>query len=191
MRTDNLHEIPSDIPVPQDDGATAHLVGTVVPPVLLRSTSGELVNLGVRSTHPVVIYCYPRTGRPDAEALGGTSRWNAIPGARGCTPQTCGYRDSHAEFSSRGALVYGISTQDTEYQLEAVKRLQLPFQLLSDERLELSMSLGLPRFEVEGIALLKRVTLVIVGGRIAQCFYPVFPPDADATKVLDWLRANG
>jgi len=190
MRTDNLFEIPSDIPIPVDDGAANHLVGRSVPAIQLRATSGALVNLGALSSKITVLYCYPRTGRPDVEALGGTANWNAIPGARGCTPQTCGYRDSHEAFSQLGIVVYGVSTQSSEYQQEAVRRLNLPFALLSDERLELCSSLELPSFEVTGVKLLKRVTLIVSGGRIVQCFYPVFPPDSDAEEVLRWIRAS-
>ena len=130
------------------------------------------------------------TGRPDKEALGGTANWNAIPGARGCTLQTCAYRDNHGALLELGAVVYGVSTQTTEYQQEAVQRLELPFALLSDERLELCSSLRLPAFEVVGIRLLKRVTLIVRHGQIVHCFYPIFPPDSDATNVLAWLGAG-
>jgi peroxiredoxin len=135
-----------------------------------------------------VVYCYPRTGRPDAIALGGTESWNAIPGARGCTPQSCGYRDHHQELQRLGATVYGLSTQTTDYQREAVSRLQLPFALLSDAAGGFSTRLRLPWFEVEGARLLKRLTLIIRHGRISHCFYPVFPPDKDAEIVVAWIR---
>src|SRR5512132_1479435 len=158
MRSDNLYQLPADLPVPVDDGAARHLVGSTVPPVALPSTSGGLVRLDDSALSLAVVYCYPRTGRPDAVALGGTERWNAIPGARGCTPQSCAYRDHYQELQRLGAAVYGLSTQTTDYQLEAVSRLQLPFALLSDAAGEFSTSLRLPSFEVEGVRLLKRLT---------------------------------
>jgi peroxiredoxin len=190
MRSDNLYELPSDLPVPVDDGAARHLVGMAVPPVPLPSTAGGLVRLDDAGMALGVVYCYPRTGRPDSIALGGTEQWNAIPGARGCTPQSCAYRDHHAELRGLGAVLYGLSTQTTEYQQEAAGRLQLPFALLSDATLEFSDRLRLPCFEVEGQRLLKRLTLVIQRGRILHSFYPVFPPDQDAETVIAWLRTR-
>src|SRR5262245_15017315 len=188
MPADNLYELPADLPVPVDDGAARHLVGTVLPPVALPSTGGRWVRLDDASVPLVVVYCYPRTGRPDAIALGGTEQWNAIPGARGCTPQSCAYRDHYAELRRLGAVVYGLSTQTTEYQHEAVSRLHLPFALLSDAMGEFSASLRLPSFAVEGVRLLKRLTLIVQRGRIRHFIYPVFPPDKDAERVIAWLR---
>jgi peroxiredoxin len=188
MRTDNLYQLPVDLPVPVDDGAARHLLGLPLPPIGLPSTSGDLVRLGDATISLAVVYCYPRTGRPDANALGGTERWNAIPGARGCTPQSCGYRDHHPDLELLGARVYGLSTQTTEYQREAVSRLQLPFALLSDAGGEFSAALRLPWFEVDGVRLLKRLTLVIRHGYILHCVYPVFPPDKDAQAVISWIR---
>jgi peroxiredoxin len=190
MRTDNLYQLPVDLPVPVDDGAARHLLGLPLPPIGLPSTSGDLVRLGDATISLAVVYCYPRTGRPDANALGGTERWNAIPGARGCTPQSCGYRDHHPDLELLGARVYGLSTQTTEYQREAVSRLQLPFALLSDAGGEFSAALRLPWFEVDGVRLLKRLTLVIRHGYILHCVYPVFPPDKDAEAVISWIRNN-
>jgi peroxiredoxin len=137
-----------------------------------------------------VVYCYPRTGRPDREPIIGTAAWNAIPGARGCTPQSCAYRDHHAELAALGARVYGLSTQDPDYQREAVERLHLPFALLSDERLEFASALGLPTFSAGETRLIKRLTLFIRDGRIEEVFYPVFPPDSDAQRVIAWLTAR-
>jgi peroxiredoxin len=188
MRTDNLYQLPVDLPVPVDDGAARHLLGLPLPPIGLPSTSGDLVRLDDATISLAVVYCYPRTGRPDANALGGTERWNAIPGARGCTPQSCGYRDHHPDLELLGARVYGLSTQTTEYQREAVSRLQLPFALLSDAAGEFSAALRLPWFEVDGVRLLKRLTLVIRHGYILHCVYPVFPPDKDAQAVISWIR---
>ena len=188
MRKDDLYQLPAGLPVPVDDGAARHLAGTVLPSVALPSTSGGLVRLDDAAVPWAVVYCYPRTGRPDAVALGGTESWNAIPGARGCTPQSCAYRDHHRDFQEIGAVVYGLSTQTTDYQREAVSRLRLPFALLSDSAGEFSTRLRLPWFEVAGERLLKRLTLVIRKGRIAHCIYPVFPPDRDAEMVIAWLR---
>jgi peroxiredoxin len=180
----NPHELPSDLPVPTDDGAADHLRGMRLPPVPLDSTAGETVDL---STLPgrTVVYCYPMTGRPGDDPPRG---WNEIPGARGCTPQSCSFRDHHAELQALGSRVFGLSTQDTEYQSEAAGRLRLPFALLSDAELAFAGALGLPTFEVEGMVLLKRLTLVIDDGRIEKVFYPVFPPDKSAEEVVGWLE---
>src|SRR5258705_11109810 len=188
MRNDELYQLPPDLPVPQDDGAARHLIGMPVPPVALASTSGQLVRLHDATVSLSVVYCYPRTGRPNEDSLGGTANWNAIPGARGCTPQSCAYRDHHREFQEFGAHVYGLSTQTTEYQREAVVRLQLPFELLSDAAGEFSAPLRLPSFEVEGVRLLKRLRSVIERGRITHCIYPVFPSNKDAETVIAWIR---
>jgi peroxiredoxin len=181
--TGNLHDLPEDIPVPADDGACDHLPGMRLTPVALPATSGEPVDLS-RMPGRTVVYCYPRTGRPD-EAL--PRGWDGIPGARGCTPQSCAFRDHHAELQRLGARVFGLSTQDTVYQREAVERLHLPFELLSDEDLAFARALGLPTFEVEGMALIKRLTLVIRDGHIERVFYPVFPPGKNADEVIEWL----
>jgi peroxiredoxin len=180
----NPHELPSDLPVPTDDGAADHLRGMRLPPVPLDSTAGETVDL---STLPgrTVVYCYPMTGRPGDDLPRG---WDVIPGARGCTPQSCSFRDHHAELQALGSRVFGLSTQDTEYQSEAAGRLRLPFALLSDAELAFAGALGLPTFEVEGMVLLKRLTLVIDDGRIEKVFYPVFPPDKSAEEVVGWLE---
>ena len=150
----------------------------------LRSTQGELVDVA-RLTGRTVLFCYPRTGRPDEDLLPG---WDAIPGARGCTPETCGFRDAHGQFTDLGARVIALSTQSTDYQRELAERLHLPFPVLSDESLELTNALGLPTFETSGLTLIKRITLVIDDGRVTHVFYPVFPPDGHAGEVLSWLR---
>ena len=183
-RSDNLYELPRDLPVPEDDGACAHLERMRMPSIALMSTRGEQVDLSTRSGRSVV-YCYPRTGRPDQEL---PTDWNSIPGARGCTPQSCAFRDHYAELRALGIdAVFGLSTQDTEYQAEAVQRLHLPFDLLSDEKLLLTRALRLPTFEVDGMTLIKRLTLMIHAGTIEHVFYPVFPPDANAPAVIHWL----
>jgi peroxiredoxin len=182
--TDHLYTIPDDLPVPEDDGAADHLLNAVVPPIALRATTGETINVAELKGR-TVLFAYPRTGRPDEELLPG---WNAIPGARGCTPETCGFRDAHSQFTDLGARVLALSTQSTDYQRELAERLHLPFPVLSDESLEFTRALGLPTFETSGLTLLKRLTLVIDDGRISHVFYPVFPPDSHAAEVLSWLR---
>jgi peroxiredoxin len=182
-RTDNLYELPANIPVPTDDGAADHLPGARVPEVSLRATSGRPVDL---STLPgrTVVYCYPRTGRPDQNPPQG---WNEIPGARGCTLQSCAFRDYHEELRALGTGVFGLSTQSTEYHREAALRLHLPFELLSDGDLTFASALRLPTFEAGGMILIKRLTLVVRDGRVEKVFYPVFPPDENAGEVADWL----
>lgn len=189
-RSDDIHKLPPDLPVPVDDGAAAHLAGTVLPDIELGSTSGRLVRLAKPDTRWTIVYCYPRTGRPEEEPPGGLALWDAIPGARGCTPQSCGYRDHHSAIAALGARVFGLSTQATEYQREMAERLHLPFEVLSDHELRLVRALRLPTFEVAGQTLTKRCTLLIAGDRIEECFYPVFPPDADAGRVLEWLKGR-
>lgn len=187
LRADDVHSLPPDLPVPPDDGACNHLRGLRLPPIALVSTAGECVDLSAVSGRTVV-YCYPRTGRPD-QAL--PTGWNAIPGARGCTPQACAFRDHHAALLALGVTaIYGLSTQDTPYQREAVERLHLPFALLSDERREFARALKLPTFEVDGMVLIKRLTLIARDGVIEKVFYPVFPSDRNAGDVTDWLTQH-
>jgi peroxiredoxin len=146
-----------------------------------------MVSLAEVQAEWLIVYCYPRTGRPDRDPPGGVAAWDLIPGARGCTPQACSYRDHHSELTQLGAHVFGVSTQDTAYQREVVDRLHLPYELLSDSRLELAHALRLPTFSVDGQTLIKRLTLVGRQGRIATCFYPVFPPTEDAENVLRYI----
>jgi peroxiredoxin len=186
-RADDIHTIPEDLPVPEDDGAAGHLLNAAVPPIALKATTDETIRLD-EAGQGTVLFCYPRTGRPDEELPPG---WNAIPGARGCTPEACGFRDAHQQFADLGVRVLALSTQDPAYQREMAERLHLPFPVLSDERLELTRELRLPTFETSGWTLLKRLTLVIENGRIEHVFYPVFPPDTHAAEVLDWLRRRG
>ncbi len=179
-------EVPdwSAIPAPEDDGGTRHLPGTKLPSLHLQSTDGGAIDLSALSGRSIV-YAYPRTGRPGIENPPG---WDMIPGARGCTPQSCSFRDHFAEIAALGvAHLFGLSTQDTLYQREAAKRLHLPFPLLSDRSLALTLALRLPTFEAAGMTLLKRVTLVVDDGRITHVFYPVFPPDRSAAEVIAWL----
>lgn len=178
----------SRIPAPQDDGAARHLEGMRMPDSALAATDGSSVSLGARGGR-IVVYAYPRTGRPGQIAF--VDNWDMIPGARGCTPQSCAFRDHHAELLAAGAArVFGLSTQDTDYQREAVERLHLPFAILSDEGLALTKALRLPTMEVAGQLLLKRFALVLDDGRITKVFYPVFPPDRNAADVLAWLQDN-
>ena len=183
-RADNLYQLPDNLPVPPDDGACDHLTGMRMPKVVLRATDGTMADMSVLPPR-TIIYCYPRTGRPDQASPPG---WDEIPGARGCTPQSCGFRDHYDELRGFGIdKLYGFSTQDTTYQNEAVERLHLPFALLSDEKFELVKALGLPTFTVDGMTLVKRLTLVVADGRIDHVFYPVFPPDTSAAQVIHWL----
>jgi peroxiredoxin len=184
-----LHDptvLPDDLPVPGDDGAARHLTGLALPDVALAATDGSAVNLA-RLSARTVVYIYPRTGRPGQAMPTG---WNAIPGARGCTPQSCSFRDHFNELRALGVKqLYGLSTQDSTYQREAVERLHLPFAILSDADLKLQRALRLPTFTVDGMVLLKRMALVIDDGVITKVFYPVFPPDRNAADVIAWLQA--
>lgn len=180
--------LPDGLPAPIDDGAAAHLPGAAMPSITLPATDGTTVDLAGLGPERSVIYIYPLTGRPDVDLPTG---WDEIPGARGCTPESCGFRDHHRELRAAGATaVYGLSSQDIDYQREAVVRLDLPFAMLSDPRHHLATALNLPTFEADGLVLHKRLTLVVAGGAIEHVFYPVFPPDAHAAEVLDWLRGT-
>jgi len=186
--TDALHNpniLPEDLPVPQDDGAARHLQGMRLPSIPLVATDGPSVDLS-KLKGRTIVYVYPRTGRP-GQAL--PTGWDAIPGARGCTPQSCGFRDHFADLKALGvSQLYGLSTQDSPYQREAVERLHLPFAILSDAGLALASALKLPTFTVDGMTLIKRMAWVIDDGSITHVFYPVFPPDRSADEVVDWLR---
>jgi peroxiredoxin len=176
-------DLPDDLPVPEDDGAADHLPGLELPRLGLPATDGSTVDLAEVSTRRrVVVFAYPRTGRPGEAPL--VPDWDDIPGARGCTPEACGFRDLAAEFTARGVDIYGLSTQDTDYQREAVARLALPYLLLSDAALELTDALRLPTFEAAGITLLRRLTMILSDGRVESVLYPVFPPDGAAEDAL-------
>jgi peroxiredoxin len=177
-------QLPADLPVPEDDGAADHLAGMALPRLRLPSTLGEAVDLAELANGLLVTYVYPRTGTPGEPLPAG---WDDIPGARGCTPQSCAYRDNLAEFASLGATVIGISAQSSEEQAEFAEREHIPFPLLSDSELSLANELRLPTFEADGMTLYKRLTLVAKEGKIAKVFYPVFPPDRNAAEVLSWL----
>jgi len=177
----------SSIPKPVDDSAASHLAGMILPAIPLQATDGTTVDL---SSLPgrVVVYAYPRTGIPGVENPPG---WDMIPGARGCTPQSCAFRDHFAKLKALGvSRLFGLSTQDTAYQHELANRLHLPFPILSDERFKFTEALRLPTFQTNGMTLLKRLTLVIRDGKIEHVFYPVFPPDQSASDVIAWLAAG-
>lgn len=179
--------LPPDIPAPQDDGGARHMTGMRLPDVALAATDGSMVNLS-KLPGRTALYIYPRTGVPGVDASPG---WDEIPGARGCTPQSCSFRDHFAELKALGvAHLYGLSTQDSAYQREAVERLHLPFAILSDADLKLGRAMKLPTFTTSGMTLFKRMALVIDDGVIVKAFYPVFPPDKNAAEVAAWLRKN-
>ena len=181
----DLFELPKDLPVPVDDGACAHLPGKELPGLALDSTAGRSVRIDEQSQSRTVFFFYPRTGRPGVPI---PREWDQIPGARGCTPHSCAYRDLHAEFRKLGTAVFGVSSQDTEYQRELVRRTNLPYEVLSDREFRLTDALRLPTFVFEGVRLITRLAFVAEKGRIVKVFYPVFPPDKNAETVLAWLR---
>jgi peroxiredoxin len=189
MNQKNLLEVDwSKIPAPSDDGAAMHLKGMRIPSLSLLATDDTSVDLSMLLGRTVV-FAYPRTGEPGKISL--VDDWDMIPGARGCTPQTCSFRDLFAELKAAGAqYVFGLSTQDNVYQTEMASRLHLPFPVLSDEKLALTRGLNLPTMQVAGLTLIKRLALVVDDGRISHVFYPVFPPDRNAGDVLAWLQAN-
>lgn len=180
--------LPDDLPEPEDDGAADHLPGTALPSVTLSATDGTVVDLSELSGRTVV-YCYPKTGRPDKDVI--PDGWEEIPGARGCTPEACGFRDHYQELRDCGVSeAFGVSLQSRDYQREARNRLELPFELLSDSARELTNQLRLPIFEIGGERFLKRLTLVLLDGHIEHVFYPVFPPDEHAEEVVRWLETH-
>jgi peroxiredoxin len=181
------YTLPADLPVPADDGAASHLVGMRVPRLELPTTDQRALDLAEAAQQLLVLYVYPRTGRPGEPLPTG---WDEIPGARGCTPQACAFRDLHAEIVAEGAHTLGLSAQPVAEQHEVVERLGLPYALASDPLLTVAEALGLPTFEVDGMRLYKRLTLIADRGEIEKVFYPVFPPDRSAADVLTWLQAR-
>ncbi len=182
-----LEKLPGELPVPIDDGAADHLLGMHLPPIQLPATTGGTVDLSVAGAPWAVVYVYPRTGRPDQESPDG---WELIPGARGCTPQTCGFRDLEAQFAAVGAEVFGLSAQSTDYQREMVERLGVGFPVLSDAAMELGTAIRLPTLEAAGMTLYKRLTMILRHGRVEHVMYPVFPPDENAAAALAWVQAR-
>ena len=182
----NVYEIPPGLPIPQDDGSTDHLKGLRLPNISLKATDGSTVSFGNISNR-LVIYCYPMTGQPNVALPDG---WDQIPGARGCTPQSCSFRDHYQELQALGAEVVGLSVQTTEYQKEMVDRLHLPFPVVSDSDYQFQKALNMPTFIAAGMALLKRVTLIANHGVIEAVHYPIFPSDSDAGWVIDYLKRS-
>lgn len=191
---DDLLVLPEGLPVPHDDGAADHLEGMRVPSMRLSSTGGGEKDLSeISAGGRVIVYCYPLTGAPGVDL---PEDWDAIPGARGCTPEACSFRDHHEEIGELGAEVFGLSSQTVGYQRDLVARLRLPFEVLSDSELEFAGKLGLPTFEVEEpvasqpTTLIKRITLVLRHGKVEKVFYPIFPPNEHADEVVAWLSRN-
>ena len=181
----DLFNLPADLPVPEDDGACDHLPGKEMPSLALEATSGRTVNLAEESQARTVFFFYPRSGRPGVPIPAG---WDQVPGARGCTPHSCAYRDRFAEFRALKVNVFGVSSQDSEYQREFAGRTGLPYEVLSDRAFRLTEALRLPTFVFEKVRLIKRLAIVAERSRIAKVFYPVFPPDKNAEEVLAWLK---
>jgi peroxiredoxin len=184
--TDDVYTLPPGLPVPADDGAADHLLGTMLPQLTLESTQGP-VSLRALAEDLLVLYVYPRSGRPGVPSLEG---WDAIPGARGCTPQSLGFRDAYPRFRELGAAVAGLSAQGLDDQDEFARRNDIPYPVIADPELRLGRALRLPTFEVEGHVLYKRLALVVQACAVAKVFYPVFPPDENAGDVLAWLEAR-
>jgi peroxiredoxin len=185
--THDLYTLPPDLPVPEDDGAADHLAGMMLPNLTLESSAGP-VSLRELALERLVLYIYPRTGRPGEPSPPG---WDAIPGARGCTPESCAFRDHAAELSELGASLAGLSAQPLEEQVEFAERNHIAYPVMADPELRLAGALRLPTFDVAGMTLYKRITLVIEACAIAKVFYPVFPPDKNADEVIAWLRERG
>lgn len=181
-----LEQLPPNLPEPYDDGACNHLQGKSIPDISLGATDNQSISIK-KIKGILVIFCYPKTGKPGVPSAKG---WDQIPGARGCTPQACSFRDHYNQLSQLNVTVFGLSTQSTTYQKEAKERLHLPFELLSDEVLHFAKQLQLPCFSVDGSILIKRITLIFIDGVIAKYFYPVFPPDKNIIHVLEWLYNN-
>jgi len=182
----DLTTLPDNLPIPVDDGACDHLIGSRIPSVELKSTSGTLIDLSTIAG-TVVIFFYPMTGRPDSPPM---HHWNDIPGARGCTPQSCSFRDNYSKLEKLGVKVFGVTSQALPDQKEAHARLALPYDLLNDTQFELTKAMQLPTFEYESSTYIKRITLISTNGIIKKTFYPVFPPDKNVTDVIEWFQDN-
>jgi peroxiredoxin len=182
----SLYELPEGLPVPEDDGACDHLLGQMLPQLTLESSQGP-VSLRALSMNCLVLYIYPRTGQPDRPSR---PEWDAIPGARGCTPESCAFRDHVAELEKLGAAVAGLSAQTLEEQAEFAERNHIPYPVIADPERKLGAALRLPTFEFEGMTLYKRVTLLVEACAVAKVFYPVFPPDRNAAEVVNWLGSR-
>lgn len=185
----NVENLPQNLPVPQDDGMSNHLTGHIVPHVLLPSTSGKVVDLSEATRPPTVLFIYPRAGSPIAPNRN-VEAWDLIPGARGCTPHACGYRDLYREFRDLGVGIFGLSVQAPNIQKEFVERMHVPFEILSDEKHELMKAIQLPTFDFEGERLIKRMAFFMSESKIQKIFYPIFPPDKNASEVLTWIKED-
>jgi peroxiredoxin len=181
----DLTKIPEGLPIPIDDGACNHLFKISIPEIILRTTSDRSVNLNELTKKPTIFFFYPRTGEPNKPA---PADWDLIPGARGCTPQSCGFRDLNHEFQKCGFQIFGVSSQDTNYQKEFVDRNHIPFEILSDSDFELTTKMNIPTFTYNGLKLIKRMAWVVENSIITHVFYPVFPPNENASTVLSWLQ---
>lgn len=186
MKQDLLNVDWSKVPQPTDDGKTNHLIGMALPQISLTATNGEQIDLSTYKDYTVV-FVYPRTGQPGLAPL--LDNWNEIPGALGCTPQSCSFRDNFTYFKQHKINVFGMSVQDTAYQNELVQRLHLPYQILSDDKFQLTNYLRLPTFQAGQIKLLKRMSIIIHNGNIKHVIYPVFPPDKNAALVIEWFQS--
>jgi peroxiredoxin len=185
----DLRQVPGDLPIPDADGAAAHLTNEAVPSVALAASTGESIDLaGTPGDRTLVVYVYPKTGVP-GEAL--PHGWDRIPGARGCTPQSCAFRDSAGELTRLGATVFGLSAQPLEEQQEFARRERIPYPLLNDSGFRMVEELGLPTFSANGVRYYRRLTFIARRGRISRVFYPVFPPQDNAADVIAWIRAQG
>jgi peroxiredoxin len=182
----SLYHLPPGLPVPVDDGACDHVEGLRVPSLVLDSSQGQ-IDLGDLAATRAVLYIYPRTGRPDRPV---PEEWDAVPGARGCTPQSCAFRDRAVDLGALGVWIAGLSSQPIEEQAEFAAREHIPFPVIADPALELARALRLPTFGFDGATLYRRVTLLLEAGAVTKVFYPVFPPDRNAEAVIEWLRST-
>ena len=183
----NLSVLPKDLPVPKDDGKCDHLEGSLIPSISLPNQDGNMLKINRTDTFRLIIYCYPMTGNPTKPL---PKDWNLIPGARGCTPQTCSFRDNYESFTKLNAVPIGISTQTTSEIKEMTIRLNVPYDVLSDYKLTLSNKIKLPTFKIEKKTYIKRVTMIVEKSIIRKCFYPIFPPDLHFKEVIKWLEKN-
>lgn len=185
--SDAMHSLPEGLPVPQDDGAAQHLLGASIPPTRLLSSAGEQLDLDELARQTLILYIYPHTGVPGQLLPAG---WDQIPGARGCTPQSCAFRDSAAQIAELDGTIFGLSSQDLAEQREFAAREHLPYPLLNDSSFNLATELGLPTFEANGERYYRRLTLIARSTRVVKVFYPVFPPQQNAADVIAWLTLN-
>jgi peroxiredoxin len=185
----DFQQLPHDLPVPADDGAAGHLPGVALPSLVLPATTGDPVDLAaVAKDGVLVVYVYPKTGVPGQPVPDG---WDGIPGARGCTPQNCAFRDRAGELAGLGATVFGLSAQSLDEQRDFAGREHVPYPLLNDSEFRLAEKLRLPTFDANGVRYYRRLTFVAETGRITKVFYPVFPPQDNAAEVIAWLRSDG